>query len=209
MTAEPYLPAERTLPAMREAVQECRGCELYKDATQAVFGLGPEKAAIMLVGEQPGDREDQEGLPFVGPAGRVLGKALEDAGFTRSTLYVTNAVKHFKWQPRGKRRIHQTPRASEVRACRPWLEAEIDAIRPALIACLGATAVASLLKTEAKVTANRGEIIESVYGPCLVTIHPSAILRIDPAERDAAYSRFVEDLRRGAEFLSRSGALSR
>ena len=209
MTAEDFLPSERSLAALHEAVQDCRGCELYRDATQAVFGLGPEKAAVMLVGEQPGDREDQEGLPFVGPAGRVLGRALEDAGFARSDLYVTNAVKHFKWQPRGKRRIHQTPRASEVRACRPWLEAEIDAVRPALSACLGATAVASLLKNEAKVTANRGQVVESVYGPCLVTIHPSAILRVDPGERDEAYARFVEDLRRGAEFLARSGALSR
>ena len=209
MTAEPFIPPARDLEAMREAVQDCQGCDLYKDATQAVFGLGAQKAMVMLVGEQPGDREDREGLPFVGPAGRMLGKALEDVGLKREGIYITNAVKHFKWQPRGKRRIHQTPRASEVRACRPWLEAEIDIVRPALIACLGATAVSALLKSEAKVMANRGQVIESVYGPCLVTIHPSAILRVEPEDRDAAYAQFVQDLQHGVEFLQRSGALAR
>jgi uracil-DNA glycosylase len=194
---------------MREAVQECQGCDLYRNATQAVFGLGSQKATVMLVGEQPGDQEDREGLPFVGPAGRMLGKALVDVGLEREGIYITNAVKHFKWQPRGKRRIHQTPRASEVRACRPWLEAEIDIVRPALIACLGATAVSALLKSDAKVMSNRGQVIESVYGPCLVMVHPSAILRVDPGDRDAAYAQFVQDLHHGVEFLQRSGALAR
>jgi DNA polymerase len=156
----------------------------------------------MMVGEQPGDREDIEGHPFVGPAGGILDKALVDLGIAREKVYITNAVKHFKWAPKGKRRIHQTPRASELRACRPWLEAEIEAVSPRIIACLGATAVRSLLGPSVKVMADRGRIIESVYGVCLVTVHPSSLLRVEtPEERRAAYKSFLEDLRRGLAFL--------
>jgi uracil-DNA glycosylase family protein len=207
-SAADFLPAERTLVALREAARGCRGCELYKNATQTVFGVGPADARLMLVGEQPGDREDVEGLPFVGPAGGVLDRALIDAGVDRDAVYLTNAVKHFRWAPKGKRRIHQTPRASEIRACQPWLEAEIDVVRPELIAALGAVAVTSLLGEGAKVTKDRGRIVESVYGPCLVTVHPSSILRVeDGDERQAAYALFVQDLKVGVRYLQRVKAV--
>ena len=161
----------------------------------------------MLVGEQPGDREDVEGQPFVGPAGRMLDKALNDLGITRSDYYATNAVKHFRWKPKGKRRIHETPRASELRACLPWLEAEIEAVQPELVVCLGAVAVTALLGTSAKVTTHRGKIVESPYGACLVTTHPSSILRVnDSDEREAAYGLFLSDLRAGLKYLQRSAA---
>jgi uracil-DNA glycosylase family protein len=206
-SAADFLPAQHDLASLATASEGCRGCDLYRNATQTVFGAGPPRARLMLVGEQPGDREDIEGKPFVGPAGRMLDKAIADLGLSRDDYYVTNIVKHFKWRPKGKRRIHETPRASEVRACLPWLEAEIDAVRPELIACLGATAVAGLLGASAKVTTHRGKVLEAAYGPCLVTTHPSSILRVeDPDERDAAYSLFLDDLRAGMAFLERSSA---
>lgn len=202
ISAADFVPEQRSIEDLREAAENCRGCDLYKTATQTVFGAGLYRAHLMLVGEQPGDKEDRQGLPFVGPAGNLLFQALQDLNMTRDRVYITNAVKHFKWQPRGKRRIHLTPRAGEVRACLPWLEAEIDAVRPRLIACLGATAVSALLGDRARVTRDRGRLFESDYGPCLVTVHPSALLRIEgEAERRAAYEGFVNDLRRGLEYL--------
>jgi len=159
-----------------------------------------------MVGEQPGDKEDIEGHPFVGPAGGVLDRALEAAGLARGDIYLTNAVKHFKWTPRGKRRIHETPRASEIRACKPWLEAEIRAVTPELTIALGATAVASLLGPGVRVLANRGHVLDSDYGPCLVTVHPSSILRADDDAREAAMAAFVADLGQAAAFLKGKAA---
>ena len=207
MTAEPFVPATTDLNLLREAAKGCEGCELFKAATQTVFGEGPPEAEMLMVGEQPGDVEDEEGRPFVGPAGRMLDRALEDLGIVRDKVYVTNAVKHFKWVPKGKRRIHQTPRASEMRACRPWLEAEVEALRPRLIVALGATAVGSLMGAGAKVMRDRGRIMESVYGPCLITVHPSSLLRVEGEdERRAAYGLFVQDLRKGVDFLEHAAA---
>ena len=206
-SAADFLPARRDLASLANAASGCKGCELYKNATQTVFGEGDTEARVMLVGEQPGDREDIEGLPFVGPAGRILDKAMKDIGVTREQYYVTNIVKHFKWSPKGKRRIHEKPRASEVRACLPWLEAEIDAVRPELIVCLGATAAAGLIGASAKVSTHRGKVVESNYGACLVTTHPSSILRAEtPEERRAAYDAFLADLRAGVTFVWRSAA---
>ena len=178
------------------AAEECRGCELYKDATQTVFGLGRKSAELMLVGEQPGDKEDLEGEPFVGPAGRLLDRALEEAGIDRSAAYVTNAVKHFKWKPRGGRRLHQTPRVGEIEACKPWLAAEVQAVEPAAIVALGATAARSLFGPKVKVTKDRGRPIDSPLAPLAsVTIHPSAILRLrDHDEREAELGGLVADL---------------
>ena len=204
--AEAYLPLDRSLVSLRAAVQDCRGCELYRSATQAVLGEGPERGVdMMLVGEQPGDKEDIAGKPFVGPAGLMLDRALDDLGIARDKTYVTNAVKHFRWSPRGKRRIHETPRASEIRACQPWLEAEIEAVGPRLLVALGAVAVSSLLGTSAKVTTHRGQVMEGAYGPCLVTTHPSSIIRVeDSDERAAAYALFLSDLRQGLGYLKRT-----
>jgi len=191
------------------AAHECRGCDLYKTATQVVFGAGPGKARVVFVGEQPGDQEDRQGAPFVGPAGAMLDKALEDAGIARNEVYVTNAVKHFKWEPRGKRRIHKKPRVSEIKACRPWLEAELRAVKPQVVVCLGATAAQSILGPQFKLMANRGKVIE-VPGPkgpglptpglpvqnVVATIHPSAVLRAPDSEgRRAAYESLVADLK--------------
>ena len=205
-TAEPFLPDRRTLSALREAAPGCRGCDLYRDATQTVFGEGQAKAELMLVGEQPGDQEDRQGRPFVGPAGRLLDRALEEAGIDRSLVYVTNAVKHFKWVPRGKRRIHKNPAAEEVRACRPWLDAEIDAVRPKVIAALGATAARAIIGPTFRVTQQRGEFVETPL-PALVTatVHPSSILRAEDDEaREAAYAAFVRDLRTVARAMGRA-----
>jgi DNA polymerase len=203
--AEPYVPLDTSIPSLKTAVQDCRGCDLYRDATQAVLGEGPDAGVeMMMVGEQPGDKEDLAGRPFVGPAGHMLDKALEDLGIARDKVYITNAVKHFRWAPKGKRRIHQTPRASEIRACQPWLEAEVDTLEPKLIVALGAVAVSSLLGTSAKVTTHRGQVVEGAYGPCLVTTHPSSIIRVEDAdERAAAYSLFLSDLRAGLSYLQR------
>jgi DNA polymerase len=185
-----------SLDLLREEAQGCRACGLWERGTQTVFGEGTAQAEVMLVGEQPGDREDLEGRPFVGPAGRILDEALEDAGIDRRLVYVTNVVKHFKWLPKGKRRIHQKPNSGEIRACRPWLEAEVRLVEPRLIVCLGATAAQALLGAGFKVTQGRGELLPSPLGPdAVATVHPSSILRAqDDAERRAAYDGFVKDL---------------
>jgi len=195
-SAADFLPEKLTLKALGEASEGCRGCELYKDATQTVFGQGRKGARLMLVGEQPGDKEDKEGKPFVGPAGRLLDRALEEAGIDRSEAYVTNAVKHFKWKPRGSRRLHQTPRAGEIEACKPWLQAELQAVEPEAVLAMGATAARSLFGPKVKVTKDRGRPLESPLAPlAAVTIHPSAILRLrDHDEREAEFAGFVADL---------------
>lgn len=205
-----FVPEDRSLANLRAAVQHCRGCDLYEHATQAVFGeiegpqqRRPKRVAIMMVGEQPGDQEDVEGRPFVGPAGRLLDGCLEEAGIDRSEVYVTNAVKHFKWEPRGKIRLHKKPSITEVHACRPWLDAEIDAIKPQLIVCLGAVAAQSLLGSAFKVTVNRG-VIQKVEGlpPIMATVHPASILRARTEEDRRAQKRsFIEDLKRTAALL--------
>jgi DNA polymerase len=206
-SAAEYLPASRSLKALDAAAQTCRGCDLYKDATQAVFGRGRRSAELMLVGEQPGDKEDLEGEPFVGPAGRLLDRALEEAGIDRGETYVTNAVKHFKWRPKGKRRLHQTPRAGEIEACKPWLQAEIEAVDPQALLAMGATAARSLFGPKVKVTKDRGRPLESpLASVAAVTIHPSAILRLrDHDEREAELAAFVADLEAIASALQGAG----
>jgi DNA polymerase len=195
-TAAPLVPAHLTLPALRAAAADCRACPLWERGTQTVFGAGPPLADVMLVGEQPGHEEDLAGAPFVGPAGRLLDRALAATGIDRRRAYVTNAVKHFKWEARGKRRIHQRPAAGEVRACRPWLDAEIRVVRPRAIVCLGATAAQALLGRGFKVTERRGELVPSALAPLVIaTVHPSSILRApDDAARRLELERFVEDL---------------
>lgn len=201
--AQRYLPERRTLSALREAAAQCRGCTLYRDATQTVFGEGRRGAPLMLVGEQPGDHEDLEGHPFVGPAGRLLDRAMRDAHIDPSSAYVTNAVKHFKFTRReGKRRIHQKPGRTEVVACRPWLIAEIDSVRPEVVICLGATAAQSLLGASFRVSSGRGELLclPGLAGSngrprVLATVHPSAVLRDRSDQRAQAYEAFVDDLR--------------
>lgn len=178
MTAAPFVPTRHSLKILRPAVQDCRGCELYKFPIQAVFGEGSAGAELMLVGEQPGDEEDKRGEPFVGPAGRVLNELLQEVGIERNRIYLTNAVKHFKFTERGKRRLHQPPRLSEIIACKPWLEAELDAVKPRLLVCLGATAAKSVLGSKFALMKNRGKVLESIYAkPVVATIHPSAVLR--------------------------------
>jgi uracil-DNA glycosylase len=195
--ATTFLPEKRTLSLLREAVQSCRGCDLYRHATQAVFGEGPKKARVVFIGEQPGNQEDVQGHPFVGPAGVLLDRALADASIDRAVTYVTNVVKHFKFEERGKRRIHQKPRSVEIKACEPWLEAEIELIKPEIIVCLGATAAQTLLGAKFRLTKSRGVPVEHPWAPHVVaTIHPSAILRApDDAQRHEEYSRFVADLK--------------
>ena len=182
---------------MRDAAQDCTACHLYKHATQTVFGEGPKKAPIMLVGEQPGDYEDVAGKPFVGPAGKIMDRALEEAGIDRKKVYVTNAVKHFKWNPRGKRRIHQKPNSREVAACRPWLEAELRIVRPKLLVVLGSTAGQAIFGPSFRVTRERGKVLSSKFAPKVVaTVHPSSLLRQpDEESRHREYARFVSDLR--------------
>lgn len=202
-TAAAFLPPDRDLVHLRAAAAECRGCPLHEPATQTVFGRGAATARAVLVGEQPGDVEDQQGLPFVGPAGKVLVTALDQAGVDRDLLYVTNAVKHFKFTPQGKRRIHATPDTWEVRACQPWLDAEIEAVRPELVVLLGATAAKTVYGPSFRVTKSRGTLMDwpSEQGPqALATIHPSAVLRSD--DRDAAMAGLVNDLRIAATFLA-------
>ena len=196
-TAEPYIPADRNLPVLRQAVQSCKGCELYQHATQAVFGEGPAKARIFFVGEQPGNEEDLQGKPFVGPAGRLFDRALADAGIDRSEVYVTNAVKHFRFEDRGKRRLHKRPNQVHINACDPWLEAELDIVRPKVLVCLGATAAQAVFGRHHKITAERGNWKTHPKVPkATSTVHPSSLLRIpDSAERQAAYESFVADLR--------------
>ena len=197
-SAAEFLPDERSLSALREAAEGCRGCDLFENATQTVFGEGTERADVMLVGEQPGDQEDLQGRPFVGPAGKLLDRALDEAGIDRARVYVTNAVKHFKWTPapRGKRRIHKKPGAEEIRACRPWLDAEIAEVRPKVVVALGATAAQALLGRGFKVTERRGELIDTDLGALVsATVHPSSILRApDDVSRASAYESFVRDL---------------
>jgi uracil-DNA glycosylase len=199
--ASAFLPERVSLASLRRAASDCHGCDLWRGATQTVFGEGPRDARMMLVGEAPGDREDREGHPFVGPAGRELDKALEAVGIDRGEVYVTNAVKHFKFEERGKRRIHQRPDAKQIKACRPWLHAEIDAVRPEVLVVLGATAAKSLLGSSFRLMAQRGEPLESDLAPVVVaTIHPSAILRgSDSDARDAQRKLFTDDLRVAAE----------
>ena len=196
------------LDDLRGEVRRCTRCELYAGATQAVFGEGLVKSEVMFVGEQPGDREDREGHPFVGPAGRMLDRALEAAGIDRRLAYVTNAVKHFRYEQRGKRRIHQRPGAEHIRACRPWLDAELEVVRPRVLVCLGAVAAQALLGSRVKVTKDRGKPLESGLAPVvLVTIHPSAILRErDEPAREEAFAAFVADLRVVQEALTASPA---
>jgi uracil-DNA glycosylase family protein len=203
--ASRFIPAEAGLKEVAEAAKSCTACPLHLTGTQTVFGAGPRRAKVMFVGEQPGDQEDRAGAPFVGPAGKMLDKALDEAGVDRSAAYVTNAVKHFKWVPRGKRRIHSKPSAGEIRACHPWLEEEIRLVAPAVIVCLGATAAQALLGRNFKVTKQRGEFVKSNLAPyVMATVHPSSLLRApDEAARREEYGRFVEDLRGVAKVLSR------
>jgi DNA polymerase len=203
MAAASYVPERLTLPALREAAAGCRACPLWERGTQTVFGEGARRAEVMLVGEQPGDQEDRQGRPFVGPAGRLLDEALEEAGIDRSLAYVTNAVKHFKWEPKGKRRIHAKPTWTELAACRPWLEAELAVVEPTVLVLLGATAAQSLLGKQFRVTKERGRFVESDLAEhVLATIHPSAILRQrDDESRHAEYAAFVADLKPVATVL--------
>ena len=196
-SAAPWVPAEHDLIALRSAAPGCKGCDLYRHATQVVFGEGPADSKVVMVGEQPGDEEDVKGHPFVGPAGRLLNRAMEEAGLPRDEIYVTNAVKHFKFKiERGKRRIHAKPGAIEISACKPWLEAELDAIRPELIVCLGATAAQSLIGRDFRITTERGKFLPHTRAKEIVaTVHPSAVLRAFRENYDEEYALFVEDLR--------------
>lgn len=198
------IPEEPTLADVQAISKGCKACDLYKRGTQTVFGEGPPRAEIMLVGEQPGDAEDVAGHPFVGPAGRLLDKALSEAGIDRSRVYVTNVVKHFKWEPRGKRRIHAKPNAAEIGACRPWLETEIALVKPRVLVCLGATAAQALLGRTFKVTRQRGEFVASPLAPlATATVHPSSILRApDDESRRREMREFVADLEKVAKRLA-------
>jgi uracil-DNA glycosylase len=206
-SAAEFVPESRSLRTLREAAAECRGCPLWKDATQTVFGEGPRKARLMLVGEQPGDREDIEGEPFVGPAGGVLDRALAEAGIERGDVYLTNAVKHFKWRPQGKRRLHQSPRVGEIVACKPWLDAELEAVKPVGLLALGAIAGRSLFGTKVRVTKDRGRLLDSPLAPVTaLTLHPSAVLRQrDHDEREEAMAALVEDFRLVAAAVADAG----
>jgi len=196
ISAADFLPERKTLPSLRDAAQQCKGCDLWKRGTQAVFGEGKVGSEVMLVGEQPGDQEDLQGRPFVGPAGRILDKALDAAGIDRDDVYVTNAVKHFKWEPRGKRRIHKKPSGMEIAACRPWFDEEVKVVRPRVIVCMGATAAQALLGRDFKVTQERGKVISRGDLPIIATVHPSSILRApDEETRHTEMARFIEDLR--------------
>jgi uracil-DNA glycosylase family protein len=198
ISAAEFIPEHPTPRALREAVQSCRGCDLYLQATQAVFGEGPNSAEIVLIGEQPGDEEDRKGHPFVGHSGKLLDRALEEAGIDRSLVYVTNAVKHFKFEERGKRRLHKKPNGTEMRACRPWLEAEIHLMEPQIIVCLGATAAQSIFGSTYRLTKERGLFVRNSWAPHVTsTVHPSAILRApDEQQRHVEYEKFVADLKK-------------
>jgi uracil-DNA glycosylase len=201
-TAAPLVPPRPSLTKLRAAAAGCKACPLWKSGTQTVFGEGSPKAEVMFVGEQPGDQEDRAGKPFVGPAGRLLDEALGEAGIDRSLTYVTNVVKHFKWEARGKRRIHQKPNWSEIAACRPWLEAELAVVKPRVLVCLGATAAQALLGRQFRVTRERGEPVDSDLAPVvLATVHPSSILRADEEDREAELAAFVSDLKVVASHL--------
>jgi DNA polymerase len=203
LSAAPWVPPEHSLSALRESARHCQGCPLYQRATQTVFGAGSVRSSLVLIGEQPGDQEDQAGLPFVGPAGHLLDRALERAGIARNDTYVTNAVKHFKWRPAGKRRLHEKPTAREVAACRPWLDAELDLLHPRVVVALGATAAQALLGKSFRVTQHRGEWIESPLAwRVMATVHPSSILRApDDESRAEAMEAFVTDLRKVGDAL--------
>jgi len=204
--AQELIPQAPTLLRLRDAAAGCRACDLYKTGTQTVFGEGAEQASVMFVGEQPGDREDVEGKPFVGPAGRLLDEALEEAGIDRGRVYITNAVKHFKWKPQGKRRLHQRPNAAEISACRPWLDAEIGLIKPKILVLLGATAAQALLGRDFRVSLQRGQFIERPGLPLIMaTVHPSSILRApDDDSREIEMQAFVQDLTRLAQRIKGS-----
>ncbi len=189
------------LDDVRTAAHDCRACPLWANATQTVFGEGPEHARIMLVGEQPGDQEDRQGHPFVGPAGQLLDRALEDAGIDRDRVYVTNAVKHFKWEPRGKRRLHKKPGEAEIAACHQWLERELELVAPQLVVAMGATAARALLGRATPIEVNRGRVMPFAAGmQILITVHPSYLLRVPDEAREASYARFVQDLRQAVPF---------
>ncbi len=207
-SARGFLPERHSLAAARRAAAGCRGCPLWRRATQTVFGEGPRRASLLLVGEMPGDHEDLEGRPFVGPAGRLLDRALETAGIERADAYVTNVVKHFKWIPRGKRRLHRSPLAPEIEACLPWLELELELVQPKVLVCLGATAARALLGREFRVSRDRGRFVPSARAPHVTaTVHPSALLRIaDAGERRAAFVRFAADFAPVAAVLDRDRA---
>jgi uracil-DNA glycosylase len=204
-TATELLPTRLTLPALREAAQDCRACELWQKGTQTVFGEGAGSAEIMLIGEQPGDQEDRNGRPFVGPAGRLLDDALNEAGIERQRAYLTNVVKHFNWTPKGKRRIHRKPNLSHIAACRPWLDAELKVVKPRALVCLGATAAQAVIGRDFKVTKQRGEFVPSELAPIVMaTVHPSSILRLADDERTEGMRLLVADLRGLAEALAQS-----
>jgi uracil-DNA glycosylase len=199
-SAADFLPPHMSLRSLTQAARGCHGCELYKRATQTVFGRGPATARLMLVGEVPGDQEDLQGKPFVGPAGRILDEGLEAVGLARDQVYMTNAVKHFKWEPRGKRRLHGKPSAREITACRPWLEAEIEVVHPRTIVCLGATAAQTLLGRAFRLTHHLGQLIPSSWAENVIaTYHPSSILRApDPSDRERMKKQLIHDLKRAA-----------
>jgi uracil-DNA glycosylase len=196
-SAAPFVPNSTSIATLSHAAERCEGCDLFKHATQTVFGGGSRTARVMFIGEQPGDQEDQQGQPFVGPAGAMLDKALDAAGIPRTDVYVTNAVKHFKWEPRGKRRIHKKPRWSEIKACRPWLDAELRAVKPTVVVCLGSTAAQSIFGSAFKLMQQRGRVLSSAIAEHVVaTIHPSSILRAPDSEgRRTAFQMLVTDLR--------------
>jgi uracil-DNA glycosylase len=207
-TAAPLIPPNPTIPKLRAAAAHCQACDLWKRGTQTVFGEGSVKPRVILVGEQPGDQEDIQGRPFVGPAGKILDKALAEAGIDRREVYVTNAVKHFKWEPRGKRRIHKKPNSIEITACKPWIEAEIDVLHPDVIVCLGATAAQALLGREFKVSMQRGEWVPSPLAPfVMATVHPSSLLRApDEETRRLEMRRFIADLQLVHKALEKEAA---
>ena len=199
-TAAPLIPERPTLKKLREAAAGCKACPLWETGTQTVFGEGSPKADVVFVGEQPGDQEDLEGRPFVGPAGKLLDQALEEAGIDREQVYVTNVVKHFKWKSQGKRRIHQKPNWKEIGACRPWLDAEVAVLKPRVLVCLGATAAQALLGRDFRVSRQRGELVESPLAEkTIATVHPSSILRAE--DRDVQFEEFVRDLRKIAALI--------
>jgi DNA polymerase len=206
-TAAPLIPPQPTIKKLQEAARDCRACPLWKTGTQTVFGEGSRKAKVIFVGEQPGNDEDLAGKPFVGPAGKLLDRALVEAGIRRDEVYVTNTVKHFKWEPKGKRRLHKKPNGREIAACRPWLEAELDVLKPKVLVCLGATAAQALLGKEFRVSQRRGEFVESELAEHVVaTVHPSSILRApDEETRHAEMARFVADLKKVAKVIRELG----
>jgi len=203
-SAESLIPDVPTLPTLQDAAANCKACDLWENATQTVFGEGKTSAKVLFVGEQPGNEEDLDGRPFVGPSGRLLDQALELAGIDRRLTYVTNVVKHFKWEPRGKRRIHKKPNTTEIEACRPWIKAEIALVKPKIIVCLGATAAQTLLGKDFRVSTQRGKPVPSPLAPLVMaTVHPSSILRADDESRQIEFQRFIDDLKMAANALNR------